>query len=169
MRLSSIKNRPSTHQTRGKGGDHRTKQVTPPVSQDRVTLTQKLGRIAKKSILGAVIGATATGIGVAGAMVGAPLLGIASATGLGIGLAHKMEMMVPSTYSNPLAAPRERTFYGATAGMLGGAFGAAAAGLGLLAGGPAMVAAGIAIGYGSTLTAVRNTIMGVGEQFPNAL
>lgn len=136
---------------------------------DRVTLTGRLGRIAGKACLGAVIGAAATGLGVAGAMAGAPLLGVVGATVLGIGLAHGLKMVVPSSFVAPGQAPPERTFYGGMAGFMGGAFGAAVTGLGLLTGGPAVAAAGIAVGYGSTLAAVRNTILETGEQFPNSL
>lgn len=134
-----------------------------------MTLTGRLGRIASKACLGAVIGAAATGLGVAGAMAGAPILGVVGATALGIGLAHGLKMVVPSSFVAPSQAPTERTFYGGTAGFIGGAFGTAVTGLGLLAGGPAVAAAGIAIGYASTLAAVRNAIMETGEQFPNSL
>lgn len=134
-----------------------------------MTLTGRLGRIASKAVLGALIGAAATGLGVAGAVAGAPLLGVAAATGLGVGLAHGLNMVVPSSFSAPGQAPMERTFYGGTAGFIGGAFGTAMTGLGLLSGGPAMLAAGLAVGYGSMLSAVRNAIVETGEQFPNAL
>ena len=66
-------------------------------------------------------------------------------------------------------AGREKTFYGGTAGFMGGAFGAAVMGMGLLTGAGAVAAAGVGIGYAATLAATRNAIMGVGEQFPNAL
>jgi hypothetical protein len=144
----------------------------PSGSPDKVTLTGKLTKIAKGAVIGAVIGAAATAVGVIGTMVAGgtgALLGVAGATAMGIGLAHKMDMMVPSTFTSPSRAGREKTFYGALGGMMGGAFGATVAGFGLLTGGPALAAGAIAVGYGSVLTATRNSIMGVGEQFPNAL
>lgn len=122
-------------------------------------------------MIGAAIGAAATGIGFIGALTGGAgaLIGITASAALGIGLAHSLDMMVPSTFTSPSRASREKTFYGATGGLVGGAFGATMAGLGLMTGGGAAVAASIGIGYGSILAATRNTIMGVGEQFPNAL
>ena len=136
-----------------------------------MTLSGKLGKIAKGALVGAAIGAVATGIGFVGALTGGTgaLLGIAGSAALGIGLAHKLDMMVPSSFVSPSKACREKTFYGATGGLIGGAFGATMAGLGLMTGGGAAVAAAIGIGYGSVLAATRNTIMGIGEQFPNAL
>lgn len=121
--------------------------------------------------MGAAIGAVATGIGFVGALTGGTgaLLGIAGSAALGIGLAHKLDMMVPSTFTSPSRASREKTFYGATGGLIGGAWGAMTAGLGLMTGGGAVAAAAIGIGYGSILAATRNAIMGVGEQFPNSL
>lgn len=138
---------------------------------DRVTLSGKLGKIAKGAFIGGIIGAAATGIGFAGALLGlnGALLGIAGAGALGVGLAHKMDMMVPSTFSAPEQAGAEKTFYGATAGLMGGAFGALTAGIGVISGGGFLAAAVISIGYASVLAATRNTIMGVGEQFPNSL
>lgn len=168
MRIPNFAFKPISHSSHSLPSE-RGRSETIPTPSDRVTLTGRLSRIATKAALGAVIGATATGLGVAGAMVGAPLLGMAAATGLGVGLAHGMKMMVPSTFSAPSQAPAERTFYGATAGFLGGAFGTAMTGLGLLSGGPAVFAAGIAVSYASTLSGVRNAVMEVGEQFPNAL
>ncbi|MCA9779790.1 MAG: hypothetical protein KC800_23840 [Candidatus Eremiobacteraeota bacterium] len=167
MRISSSTSRP-LYQPRTRLGHQRSVQAE---SADRVTLSGKLGKIAKGAVIGAAIGATATAIGFVGALTGGTgaLLGIAGSTLLGIGLAHKMDMMVPSTFVSPSRAGREKTFYGATGGIIGGAFGATMAGLGLMTGGGAAVAAAIGIGYGSALAATRNTIMGIGEQFPNAL
>ena len=167
MRISSSTSRPA-YQPRPKSGNPRPVRAESP---DRVTLSGKLGKIAKGAVIGAAIGATATAIGFVGALTGGTgaLLGIAGSTLLGIGLAHKMDMMVPSTFVAPSRAGREKTFYGATGGLIGGVFGATMAGLGLMTGGGAAVAAAIGIGYGSALAATRNTIMGIGEQFPNAL
>lgn len=168
MRISST-SRPVS-QTRGHAKRPPTRSEQHP-STDKITLSGKLVKIAKGAAVGAAIGAAATAIGFVGALTGGTgaLLGIAGSTLLGIGLAHKMDMMVPSTFTSPSRAGREKTFYGATGGLIGGAFGATMAGLGLMTGGGAAVAAAVGIGYGSVLAATRNAIMGVGEQFPNSL
>jgi len=168
MRISSSSRPIQQTQLRAQNRTPSPKQET---STDKVTLSGKLVKIAKGAATGAAIGAAATAIGFVGALTGGTgaLLGIAGSTLLGVGLAHKMDMMVPSTFTSPSRAGREKTFYGATGGLVGGAFGATMAGLGLMTGGGAAVAAAVGIGYGSALAATRNTIMGIGEQFPNSL
>lgn len=147
------------------------KETSTQPKGDRVTFTGKLGKIAKGAVIGAAIGAAAAGIGFAGAALGfgGALLGIAGAGALGVGLAHKMDMTVPSTFSAPQKAGREKTFYGATAGLVGGAFGATMMGIGMLSGAGVVAAGAIGIGYAATLAGTRNTIMGIGEQFENVL
>lgn len=172
MQISSLSKRPVLPPStpRPKQAQAQKAETSRP-SKDRVTLTHKLGKIAKGALVGAAIGALATGIGFVGALTGGTgaLLGIAGTTALGVGLAHKLDMMVPSTFTSPTHAKGEKTFYGATAGLIGGAFGATMAGLGMMTGGGAVVAAAVGIGYASVFSATRNAIMGVGEQFPNAL
>jgi hypothetical protein len=171
MRISSSSRSRLLRLKHGSVKTPEAKSQSSPATPDKVTLTGKLGKIAKGALVGAAIGAVATGIGFVGALTGGAgaLLGIAGSAALGIGLAHKLDMMVPSTFVSPSRASREKTFYGATGGLVGGAFGAAMAGLGLMTGGGAAVAAAIGIGYGSALAATRNTIMGVGEEFSNSL
>lgn len=138
---------------------------------DTVTFTGKIAKIARGALIGAGIGAAATGLGFVGAMTGGTgaLLGLAGSTALGVGLAHKLDMMVPSTYSAPSKVSGEQTFYGSVAGFIGGAFGAGMAALGAMTGGGAVAAAALGIGYAALLSATRNTILGVGDQFPNSL
>ncbi|HIB65825.1 MAG TPA: hypothetical protein EYO33_12130, partial [Phycisphaerales bacterium] len=150
MRISPFKKAVSSQRTLKTKNLSGVERAAPT---DRVTLTGKLGRIAKGAIIGAGIGAAATALGVVGAMTGGTgaLLGIGGAVALGVGLAHKLDMEVPSSYLAPERAGREKTFYGGTAGFMGGAFGAAVMGMGLLTGAGAVAAAGVGIGYAATL------------------
>lgn len=170
MRISPKKNNAfSASRSTGKPVEQPKGDFEDPV--DQVSFLGKLARIGKGAVIGAAIGAVATGIGFVGALTGGTgaLLGIAGAAALGIGLAHKLDMTVPSSFISPGRAFREKTFYGATAGAVGGTFGAAMAGIGLVSGAGAVAAAGAGIGYAATLAATRNTLFGIGEQFPNTL
>jgi len=170
MRISPRKSyAPSTTRSKGRPLKQPGSDVEDPV--DRVSFLGKLARIGKGAVIGAAIGATATGIGFVGALTGGTgaLLGIAGAAALGIGLAHTLDMTVPSSFTSPDRASREKTFYGGTAAAIGGTFGAAMAGIGLVSGAGAVAAAGVGIGYAATLAATRNTLFGIGEQFPNTL
>lgn len=168
MRIPFLSARPKTKSLAKKSSPVAKKSAA---RADKVTLSGKLGKIAKGALIGAGIGAAATALGFVGAMAGGigAAVGVGGAVALGIGLAHKMDMVVPSSYSAPHRAGREKTFYGGVAGFMGGAFGATMMGVGALTGAGAVVAAGIGLGYASALAATRNTIMGVGEQFPNSL